>query len=184
MPMTGCGFQYRDDAERFYRTMPKRLVKFNLEVEPSKAKILRFSRFHTSSKQDQIFAFLGFEFYWWHDQRGIARIKRWTARKKQLAKVQLIKDWIKKKRHLPKHNFFDTLKRKLVGHYNYYYVVGNSRAVWSFYSQVIEQTFKWLNRRSQRKSYNWKTFRNVLSFMNVPVPRVTENKGLNNVKLH
>jgi len=179
-----CGFQYRDDAERFYRTMPKRLRKFNLEVEPSKTKILRFSRFHTSRKQDQIFAFLGFEFYWWHDQAGTARIKRRTARKKQLAKVQIIKDWIKKKRHLPKHDFFGTLKRKLVGHYNYYYVVGNSRAVWSFYSQVIEQTFKWLNRRSQRKSYNWETFRNVLSFMNVPVPRVTEKKGLNNVKLH
>jgi group II intron reverse transcriptase/maturase len=179
-----CGFQYRDDAERFYRTMPKRLAKFNLEVEPSKTKILRFSRFHPSRMQDQTFAFLGFEFYWWHDQAGIARIKRRTARKKQLAKVQLIKDWIKKKRHLPKHEFFGTLKRKLTGHYNYYYVVGNSRAVWSFYSQAIEQTFKWLNRRSQRKSYNWETFRNVLSFMNVPVPRVTEKKGLNNVKLH
>jgi RNA-directed DNA polymerase len=157
-----CGFQYRDDAERFYRTMPKRLGKFNLEVEPSKTKILRFSRFHTSRKQEQIFAFLGFEFYWWHDQAGTARIKR----------------------HLPKHKFFGTLKRKLVGHYNYYYVVGNSRAVWSFYSQAIEQTFKWLNRRSQRKSYNWETIRNGLSFMNVPVPRVTEKKGLNNVKLH
>lgn len=179
-----CGFQYRDDAERFYRTMAKRLGKFNLEVEPSKTKILRFSRFQTSRKQEHIFAFLGFEFYWWHDQAGTARIKRRTARKKQLAKVQLIKDWIKKNRHLPKHEFFGTLKRKLTGHYNYYYVVGNSRAVWSFYSQAIEQTFKWLNRRSQRKSYSWETFRNVLSFMNVPVPRVTEKKGLNNVKLH
>ena len=179
-----CGFQYRGDAERFYRTMPKRLRKFNLELEPSKTKILRFSRFHPSRKQEQLFAFLGFEFYWWHDRSGGTVVKRRTARKKQLAKVQIIKDWIKKKRHLPKHTFFGTLKRKLVGHYNYYYVVGNSRAVWSFYSQVIEQTFKWLNRRSQRKSYTWKAFREVLSFMNVPVPLFTEKKGLNNVVLH
>ena len=178
-----CGFQYRDDAERFYRTMPKRLSKFNLEVEPTKTKILRFSRFQPSRKQEQIFAFLGFEFNWWHDRAGSARIMRRTARKKQLAKVQIIKDWIKKKRHLQKHKFFATLRRKLIGHYNYYYVVGNSRAVWSFYSQVIKQTFKWLNRRSQRKSYNWETFRNVLRFMNVPVPRVTERKGLNYVTL-
>jgi C4-dicarboxylate-specific signal transduction histidine kinase len=48
--------------------------------------------------------------------KSTARIKRQTARKKLLAKVQLIKDWIKKKRHLPKHEFFATLKPKLVGH--------------------------------------------------------------------
>lgn len=179
-----CGFQYSSDASRFFKVMSKRLRKFNLELEPSKTQILRFSRFQVSRKQEHVFTFLGFEFYWWHDQTGNARIKRRTARKKQLGAVQRIKDWIKKKRHLPKHTFFGTLNRKLKGHYNYYYVKGNSRAVWSFYSQAIEQAFKWLNRRSQRKSYNWEAFRNVMRFMSVPVPRVTEKKGLHNVTLY
>ncbi len=50
------------------------------------------------------------------------------------------KAWLKASRHLPKRQFFQTLKRKLIGHYNYYYVRGNSRTVWSFYRQVILST--------------------------------------------
>lgn len=178
-----CGFQYKSDAERFFKVLPLRLKKYALEVEPSKTKTLRFSRFHPSRKQDRVFAFLGFEFYWWPDQAGINRVTRRTARKKQLATVQRIKDWIKQNRHLPKPSFFSTLKRKLSGHYNYYYVRGNSRAVWSFYGQAIEHVFKWLNRRSQRKSYTWARFKEVLNYLRVPVPKLTEKKRLHRIEL-
>lgn len=171
-----CGFQYADDARRYYEVLPRRLARFNLEVEPSKTRILRFSRFHPSRKSERIFAFLGFELYWWPDRAGTVRVMRRTARKKQLSAVQAIKDWIKKERHLSKLHFFRTLKRKLQGHYNYFYVKGNSRAVWSFYDQAIEQTFKWLNRRSGRKSYTWAVFREMLSRTAVPKPRLMESK--------
>src|SRR5207244_13614248 len=43
-----CAFRYREDAERLYRVLPKRLEKFNLEVAPEKTRQLRFSRFHPS----------------------------------------------------------------------------------------------------------------------------------------
>lgn len=171
-----CGFQFADDARRYFEVLPRRLARFNLEVEPSKTRILRFSRFHPSRKYERIFAFLGFEFYWWPDRAGTTRITRRTARKKQLSAVQKIKDWIKKERHLPKPSFFSTLKKKLIGHYNYFYVKGNSRAVWSFYDQVIVQTFKWLNRRSGRKSYTWVVFREMLCRMKVPKPKLKEPK--------
>jgi len=178
-----CGFQFADDARRFYEVLPKRLARFNLEVEPSKTQTLRFSRFNPSRGKQNVFGFLGFEFYWWPDRSGTNRITRRTARKKQLAAVQRMKDWIKKSRHLRKHEFFGTLNRKLIGHYNYYYVRGNSRAVWSFYGQAIEQCFKWLNRRSQRKSYTWPRFKALLDFMNIRVPKVTEKKRRHTVAL-
>lgn len=171
-----CGFQFAEDASRFFAALPQRLARFNLELESSKTRILRFSRFHPSRKSDRIFAFLGFEFYWWPDRAGTIRVMRRTARKKQLSAVQSIKDWIKKERHLPKQRFFGTLRKKLIGHYNYFYVKGNSRAVWSFYDQVIVQTFKWLNRRSGRKSYTWGVFREMLCRMAVPKPRLMEPK--------
>ena len=41
-----CAFRFREDAERFYRVLPKRLGKFNLEATPEKTHVLRFSRFH------------------------------------------------------------------------------------------------------------------------------------------
>ncbi len=73
-------FQLKDDAERFYRTLPKRLAKYGLEVAPEKTQILRFSRFHPSMERG--FTFLGFEFYWFFDHKGEKRVMRRTARKK------------------------------------------------------------------------------------------------------
>jgi group II intron reverse transcriptase/maturase len=150
-----CAFQYREDARRFYNVLRKRLGRYELKVEPSKTKIIRFSRFHPSRKRGRTFTFLGFELYWYKDRKGIVRAKRRTAPSKQCIALQRMKVWLKASRHLPKKQFFKTLKRKMIGHYNYYYVHGNARSVWSFYEQVIEYAKKWLNRRSQRKSYTW-----------------------------
>lgn len=178
-----CAFQYREDARRFYNVLPKRLDRYELQVEPGKTKIIRFSRFHPSRKRGRTFTFLGFEFSWFKDREGIVRAKRRTAPFKQHAALQRMKAWLKASRHLPKRQFFKALKQKLIGHYNYYYVRGNSRAVWSFYSQVIEYTKKWLNRRSQRKSYNWDKFKRVLEYTGIPKPRPTEKRRMHQCAL-
>jgi group II intron reverse transcriptase/maturase len=167
-------FQFMDDAERFYTVLPKRLGRFGLEVEPTKTRILRFSRFHPGMKR--MFSFLGFEIYWFRDRSGKPRVMRRTARKRQQACLRKIKEWIKTERHKPIPYYFGMLKRKLVGHYNYYYVRGNSRSVWSFFGEVIRTIFKWLNRRSQRRSYNWGRFKTMLKRAGIPQPRLTEKK--------
>ena len=176
-----CAFQYKGDAERFYSVLPKRLGKYDLEVEPTKTKIVRFSRFHPSRKRK--ISFLGFEYYWEKDRSGTPRVKRRTARKKQLACLRRITEWIKTARHLPKRSFFVTLKRKLIGHYNYYYVRGNSRSVWSFYGQVMELLYKWLNRRSQRKSYTWTKLNQLIKWIGMPKPRLMEKSSRHQVAL-
>jgi hypothetical protein len=76
-----CAFQYANDAERFYRVLPKRLKKFKLDTAPEKTSLLRFSRFHASSKSQ--FVFLGFAFYWGVDVKGKPRLRRRTTIKKQ-----------------------------------------------------------------------------------------------------
>jgi group II intron reverse transcriptase/maturase len=167
-------FQYKDDAERFYAVLPKRLGRFGLEVEPTKTRIIRFSRFHPSMKR--MFSFLGFEIYWHRDRSGKPRVMRRTARKRQKACLRRIKEWIKAERHNTISFYLGTLKRKLVGHYNYYYVRGNSRSVWSFFWEVISNVFKWLNRRSQHKSYSWEELKRVLKAAGIPQPRLTEQK--------
>lgn len=178
-----CAFQFREDARRFYDVLPKRLGRYSLEVEPSKTKIVRFSRFHPSRKRSQTFTFLGFEFYWFPDRKGINRVTRRTAPASQQKALSRMKAWLKSSRHLPKKQFFKTLKKKLIGHYNYYYVRGNSRSVWSFYSKVIKAAKKWLNRRSQRKSYNWEKFKRVLKYTGIPTPYLTEKKRLHQCAL-
>ena len=113
-----CAFRYQDDAERFYRALPKRLAPFNLQVAPDKTHLRRFSRFHPSLRRR--FTFLGFERYWMPDRQGVPRVKRRTARKKLQAACRRITAWIKQHRHLPGRAFYRQLNSRLRGHYTYY----------------------------------------------------------------
>lgn len=167
-----CAFRYRDDAERFYRVLPKRLEKFGLEVAPEKTRTMRFSRFHPSMRRR--FTFVGFEFYWLEDRQGIPRVKRRTSRKKLRAACRRIKEWIKFNRHLPGREFFRRLSVRLRGHYQYYGVRGNSRSIDRFYEWAVECAFKWLNRRGGGRSFTWAKFTRVLDAVQLARPRITE----------
>jgi RNA-directed DNA polymerase len=112
-----CAFRYPEEAERFYRVLPKRLEKFDLEGAPEKSRLVRFSRFHPSRKPR--FTFLGFEFYWNNDRQGVPRVQRRTARRKLQAACRRIKEWIQANRHRPGRVFFQRLNSRLQGHYNY-----------------------------------------------------------------
>lgn len=170
-----CAFRYRDDAERLYRVLPQRLGKFRLQVAPEKTQILRFSRFHPSRKRR--FTFLGFELYWFSDRQGTARVMRRTAPKKLQGACRRIKEWIRANRHLQGRAFIAGLNRRLKGHYNYYGLRGNSRALWRFYQWAIACSFKWLNRRGgKRKSFTWNVFTDALKRLGAAKPRITERK--------
>jgi len=168
-----CAFRYREDAMRFYRTLPKRLAKFGLEVAPEKTQVVRFSRFHPSMKRR--ITFLGFELYWLEDRVGVPRVQRRTARKKLQGAVRRIKEWVKSHRHLPGRDFVKGLNRRLVGHYNYYGLRGNSRGLWRFYQEAIASAFKWLNRRGgKRRSFTWVDFTRAVRKLGIAKPRITE----------
>ena len=169
----GGAFRSQDDAERCYRVLPKRLEKCNLQVAPEKTHLLRFSRFHPSRRRR--FTFLGFEFTWTPDRQGVPRVTRRTARQKLQAACQRITEWIQQHRHLPGREFFQRLNARLRGHYNYYGVRGNSRALNRFFNWAMDCTFKWLNRRSgMRKSYSWEQFTRVLDRVKIARPCITE----------
>ena len=170
-----CAFRFQDDAERFYRVLPKRLAKFHLQVAPEKTHLLRFSRFHPGMRRR--FTFLGFEFSWMPDRHGVPRVTRRTVRQKLQAACRRITEWIKQHRHLPGRDFFQRLNARLRGHYNYYGVRGNSGALHRFFNWAMDCTFKWLNRRGgKRRSYTWEQFTQVLDRVKIERPRITEVK--------
>ena len=170
-----CAFRYREDAERFYRVLPKRLKKFNLQVATEKTSLRRFSRFHPGMKQRV--TFLGFEFAWMPDRQGVPRVMRRTARKKLQAACQRLTVWIKRHRHLLEREFFQRLNARLRGHYNYYGVQGNSRSLNRFFRWAMDCTFKWLNRRGgKQSSYTWEQFTRVLDRVKRARPCITEVK--------
>jgi hypothetical protein len=168
-----CAFRFKEDAERVYRELPKRLKKFGLEVASEKTQILPFSRFHPG--KERRFAFLGFEIYWEKDRKGLPRVKRRTARKKLRAACQRIKEWIQTNRHARGRDFFGGLNARLRGHYNYYGLIGNSDSLNRYYRWAIVHAFKWLNRRGgKRKSYTWKAFEGILARVAIARPRITQ----------
>lgn len=163
-----CAFQYRGEAQRFYRVLPKRLNKFGLRIAPEKTHIHRFSRF--SPTRTRRFAFLGFEFYWEADSKGTARVWRRTSRKKLRGSLQACKEWLRACRHLPLGLLLQTMKRKAQGHFNYFRAIGNASSLWIFYRGIVELLYKWLNRRSQRKSLTWERLKRVLETFRFPTP--------------
>ncbi len=163
-----CAFQYARDAERFYKALPKRLEKFNLEAAEDKTRILRFSRFQPGLKNR--FSFLSFEFYWDSDKQGKPRLFRRTQRKRLQTAKRNLKDYIKENRHMKTSLLLACLVRKLRGHYNYFGVVGNLASLYAVNHHVMELLHKWLNRRSGRRSFTWERLNHYITFIPLPTP--------------
>jgi hypothetical protein len=69
-------------------------------------------------------------------------------------------------------DLFRELNQKLGGYYRYFGIYGNSPSLWQFHRQAMRILFKWLNRRSQPRSYTWPGFRDLVHHFGVPQPVV------------
>lgn len=176
-----CCFQYKSDAENFLSALRIRLAKFGLSLAEEKSKIIEFGRFANENSQKNgkrpgTFDFLGFTHYCGKSKMGHFRVKRKTSKKKMRSKLTEFKTWIKETRNKMKLNdIMEVIKTKLTGHYRYYGITDNSIMMRNFYSKIIQLTFKWLNRRSQRKSFEWPSFTKYLRSNPLPLPRIFIN---------
>jgi len=163
-----CAFQYAKDAERFYQALPKRLENYNLQVAEDKTRLLRFSRFQPGLKNR--FCFLSFEFYWDSDQQGKPRLFRRTGRKRLQTAKRNLKEYIKENRHMKTSLLLASLAVKLRGHYNYFGVIGNLAGLYAVKQYAMELLYKWLNRRSGRRSFTWERLKHYLGYYPLPTP--------------
>ena len=160
-----CCFQSGYEAKVFRKKLEERFAKYGLEVAEEKTKVLEFGRFARQNRERRgegkpdTFDFLGFTFYCGMDgKKQFFRCRVKTSKKKLRSKIKAMKEWIMKHRTLPLEWIFKTINAKLRGHYQYYAVTDNIREVKTFLCITKKLLFKWLNRRSQRRSYTWKTF--------------------------
>jgi group II intron reverse transcriptase/maturase len=167
-----AAFRYRRDADRFYESLGKRLGKFGLTLSAEKTRIVKFTRFQ--KERGASFEFLGFEFRWGTDRNGRDNVRRRTSRKKFRESLRRVKEWSRNSRNFRLRRIFDILNAKLRGYYEYYGVIGNYGSLSAFFEQVKLILYKWLNRRSQRKSFNFRTFKEILLFYGIERPRITE----------
>jgi len=163
-------FQYEEDAKRFYTALGKRMAKFGLGLSEEKTRVMPFRRDPPTGQPR--FEFLGFEYYWGTDRGGRAHLKRRTSRKKLRASLKHFTAWCRENRNLRLRGMFRQLNAKLRGYYNYYGVIGNHASLNQFFKQAMRILYKWLNRRSQRRSYNWETFAELQEHFAVERPRI------------
>jgi len=166
-----CAFTDQEDAERFFRALSQRMQKFGLKLAPDKTRLFQFRRYDPTSSR---FDFLSFEFRWGISQKGKWLIKRRTSRAKLRASIRSMRDWIRKNRSIRMRRLIPALNAKLRGYYNYYGVIGNYESICSFHWQVENLLHKWLNRRSQRRSYDWPGLVQMLKHHGLERPRIRE----------
>jgi RNA-directed DNA polymerase len=145
-----------------------RVEKFGLELSPEKTRRIEFLR--EAEPGLARFDFLGFEFSWGRDRQGRPHIQRRTSRVRLRASIARLTEWCRDERRRRLRPLFADLNAKLRGYYQYYGVYGNYRSLKQFYTASIKILFKWLNRRSQRRSFTWAGFSEVLKAYEVPPP--------------
>jgi RNA-directed DNA polymerase len=150
------GLQHEADAVVMLEQLHRRLTRCKLELAPEKTRVLVFGRFAASHARTSRFVpgtfdFLGFTHYWGKTRAtGKGHLRRRTSRKRFCQKVRAMKTWITRSRHaMDRPTFWRKLNQKLQGHYAYYGVRGNSRAIERFYCLTLWMVRRLLNRCSR-----------------------------------
>ncbi len=174
-------FQHQWEAEWFMIVLEDRLSWFHLELAPEKTQCIEFGRFARKNarkrgQKPKEFTFLGFTHYCGKTKRGYFKVKRRTSRKKFGLSLQKFKDWARRNRSiLSKGEMLRSACRRVTGHLNYYAITDNSEKCTSYIYHAECTLFKWLNRKSQRKTYTWKGYRQVLRWVGWPKPSIRKD---------
>lgn len=173
-------FQYKEEAERFYEHLMKRMEHFGLRLEEEKSRLIEFGRYAQANvekegKKPSTFNFLGFTHYCSKGRSGEFRVKRKTSKKKFSKKCKEVHTQIKRMRQQKVKDIVMKLNRMLTGYFHYYGITDNSRSINRFRYKVVKSLFFWLNRRSQKKSYTWEGFNDMMKVYPLVKPRIYVN---------
>jgi RNA-directed DNA polymerase len=176
------GAQTKPEAEQILADIEARLEKFNLELSDEKTKIIEFGRYaqenakNRGKKKPDTFDFLGFTHYCSTSQKGNFLVKYKTQGKRKQRHLKDMNTWLKAVRNqLKTKDIWKLLSAKLQGHYNYYGISSNSKDIQAYHYWTVRLVFKWLNRRSHKQSFNWKTFTEYLERYPLPKPALAIN---------
>ena len=176
-------FQYKEDAERFLQSLKDRIEGFGLTLAAEKTHCIEFGRFARENarrrgEKPKEFTFLGFTHYCGKTREGYFKVKRRTSRKKLGQSLSKFTDWAKKARCvLSKGEMIRAARLKVKGHLSYYAITDNAHRCSDYVYRATRILYKWLNRKSQRKAYNWDQLNQALRLLDWPT--VTIRKDLN-----
>ena len=172
-------FEHERDARRVFDVLAKRLAKYGLTLHPEKTRLVDFRRPdrrvsaspHSNGdarSRPDTFDLLGFTHYWAKSRKGYWVVKQKTATDRFRRTLKRIANWCRQHRHEAVREQWAALRRKLHGHFGYFGITGNFRALSNLRDQVIAVWRKWLSRRSQRAHISWDAMMRLLARYPLP----------------
>ena len=166
------------DAKEFLDLLRDRLGKFGLNVSEAKTRIVTYGKqewrlAHKEGRKAETFNFLGFTHYGKCNRRGYWVAGHKTSKESLARKLKAITEYIKAVCCMVElKEWWKILKAKVAGHINYFGVSGNYNCLVQFRTQATKMAYKWINRRSQRKSMNWNEYNRYLEYNPLPAARI------------
>lgn len=174
-------FEYREDAERVLKVLPKRFGRFGLTLHPDKTRLIEFGRHalqkakRQGEKKPSTFDFLGLTHVCAWSRKGKFTVHVRTRRNRLQRSLAEMSEWCQRHRHDPVDKQCEDINAKLRGHYQYYGRPTNYRCLWQFYRATRRIWKKWLNRRTRGKTVSWGKFAQILERHPLLRPRITHS---------
>ena len=168
----------KSDAEKLMAVLPKRFGKYGLTLHPEKTRLVRFTKPDSKSNPEDgagAFERRGVTHFWRRSRRGEWVIGQKTAKGRLTRAIRKVTEWLRYNRNRKVIDQHRELIPKLRGHYQYYGITGNWRALHSFYDTVCREWHRWLNRRSQRNTMLWESFEQLLREYTLPRPKIVHS---------
>lgn len=155
------GFEHEADAQRFWEAMRDRLREFSLSLHPEKTRLIEFGRYAATRRaqrglgKPETFTFLGFTFLCGKSRQGKFLLCRKTRRDRMRAKLQEIKEELRRRMHQSIPRQGEWLKQVMTGFFNYHAVPTNGAALNAFRYHTTVLWLRTLRRRSQKDRMTW-----------------------------
>lgn len=166
-------FQFKEDAERFYKVLPKRLEKYGLKLHEDKSSMLWSGR-KAAEEADKrgerlpVYKFLGFVCYWGRSRKGWWRLKYKSRPDRFAGKLKGLRKYLKGSLSERTDKVLERVKRIVVGWVNYHAISDNQRRVSSFILLSKRALFSWINRKGGKRKMNWEKFGGLMKRIRYP----------------
>lgn len=166
-------FQFKEDAEKFYKVLPKRLEKYGLKLHEDKSSILQSGSKVAEEAEKRgehipAYKFLGFVCYWGKSRSGWWRMKYKSRSDRFASKLKGLRNYLRGNLSEETHKILERVKRIVGGWVNYHAISDNQRRVSSFILLSKRIVFDWINRKGGNRKMNWATFGRLLKQINYP----------------
>jgi group II intron reverse transcriptase/maturase len=176
------GFERVADARRMMADLKERLARFRLALHEGKTRLIEFGRLPAMARRQRgerrpdTFAFLGLTHYCGWTRAGRFIVKHTTQSTRLTRKLKAVRQEARRRMHQPvaaQHRWYSSVLR---GHYGYYGVPHNWRALNGFLREVRRIWATCLKRRSQKnRNKGWDWFVALEARFPLPHPRIVHS---------